>query len=79
MSKKVLIKEFANIDTKAAQIILLEAGSNILPTASINLSIYAKDSLEKLGVEVKCNTVVHNISESLIKTNKETIEAETII
>ena len=50
-----------------------------MPTASFKLSIYAKDSLEKLGVEVKCNTVVQNISESFIETNKETIEAETII
>ena len=79
LSKKVLIKEFATIDTKAAHIILIEAGSNVLPTASHNLSIYTKDSLEKLGVEIKCNTVVQNISESLVKTNTETIEAETII
>jgi len=79
LSKKILINEFANIDTKTAQVILLEAGSSILPTASHNLSIYAKDSLEKLGVEVRCNTVVKNISENLVKTNAETIEAETII
>ena len=79
LSKNVLTKEFATIDTKAAQIILLEAGPNILPSASLNLSIYAKDSLEKLGIEVKCNTVVQNISKSLVTTNAETIEAETII
>ena len=79
LSKKVLTKEFATIDTKAAQIILFEAGANILPTASHSLSIYAKNSLEKLGVQVQCNTVVQNISESLVETNTETIEAETII
>ena len=79
LSKKVLTKEFSSIDTKAAHIILLEAGSSILSTAPHNLSIYTKDSLEKLGVEIKCNTVVQNISESLVKTNTETIEAETII
>jgi NADH dehydrogenase len=79
LSKKVLSKEFSNIDTKTAQIILLEAGSSVLPTASFKLSVYAKDSLEKLGVEVRCNTFVHNISESFIETNKEIIEAETII
>jgi len=79
LSKKVLIKEFTTIDTKNAQIILLEAGPSILSTASHSLSIYTKNSLEKLGVEVHCNTVVQNISESLIETNIETIEAETII
>ena len=79
LSKKVLAKEFTSIDTKTAQIILLEAGPNILPTASHNLSIYAKKTLEKLGVQIQCNTVVQNISESLVKTNTEIIEAETII
>ena len=79
LSKKVLTKEFATIDTRTAKIILLEAGPNILSTASHGLSIYAKKTLERLGVEVKCNTSVQNISEGLVKTNSETIEAETVI
>ena len=79
LSKKVLTKEFASINTKAAQIILIEAGNNILPSASHKLSIYAKNTLEKLGVKVQCNTVVQNISKNLVKTNTEIIEAETII
>ena len=79
LSKKVLTKEFTTIDTKAARIILLEKSPNILPTASHSLSIYAKKTLEKLGVEVNCNTTVQNISEGLVETNTETIEAETII
>ena len=79
LSKKILTKEFTTIDTKTAKIILLEAGPNILPTASHSLSIYAQKTLEKLGVEVKCNTSVKNISEGLVETNAETIDAETII
>ena len=79
LSRNVLTKEFATIDTKAAQIILLEAGSSILPTASSSLSIYAKKTLERLGVEVQCNSFVQNISESIVETNTATIEAETII
>jgi len=79
LSKKVLTKEFTTIDTRTAKIILLEAGPNILSTASHSLSIYAKKTLERLGVEVKCNTTVQNISEGLVETNTETIEAETII
>ena len=79
LSKKVLTKEFTTIDTRTAKIILLEAGPNILSTASHGLSIYAKKTLERLGVEVKCNTSVQNISEGLVETNSETIEAETVI
>ena len=58
LSKKVLTKEFTTIDTRTAKIILLEAGPNILSTAPHSLSIYAKKTLERLGVEVKCNTTV---------------------
>ena len=79
LSKKVLTKEFTTIDTTTTRIILLETSPNILPTASHNLSIYTKKTLEKLGVEIKCNTTVQNISEGLVQTNTETIEAETII
>ena len=79
LSKKVLTKEFTTINTKEAEIILLEAEPSILPTASNYLSIYATKTLESLGVIVKCNTVVQNISESIVETNTETIEAETII
>ena len=79
LSRNVLTKEFSTIDTKTAQIILLEAGPSILSTASPKLSIYAKKTLEKLGVEVRCNTTVKNISESIIETNTAIIEAETII
>ena len=79
LSRNVLTKEFATIDTKAAEIILLEAGPSILSTASPSLSIYAKKTLEKLGVEVRCNTIVKNISQNIVKTNTGTIEAETII
>ena len=79
LSKDVLTKEFVTIDTTSAEIILLEASSSILPTASHDLSVYAKESLEKLGVKVRCNITVQNISENLVITNAETIEAETII
>ena len=79
LSKKVLSKEFTNINTKSARIILIESGPHILPTASKKLSIYAKKTLEKIGVEVRCNTVVKSISKNLVKTNTETIEAGTII
>jgi len=79
LAKKVLTKEFTTIDTTTTRIILLETSPNILPTASHSLSIYTKKTLEKLGVEIKCNTTVQNISEGLVQTNTETIEAETII
>ena len=71
LSKKILTKEFTTIDTKTAKIILLEAGPNILPTASHSLSIYAQKTLEKLGVEVKCNTSVKNISEVWLKPTQK--------
>jgi NADH dehydrogenase len=79
LSRNILSKEFININTKKSKIILLEASSHLLSNTSIDLSIYTKRTLEKIGVDVKCNTTVENISNNLIKTNKGIIETETII
>lgn len=38
-----------------------------------------KKVLKKIGVKVRCNTIVKNILENLVVTNLENIEAETII
>ena len=49
LSKNVLTKEFATIDTMATQIILLEAGPSILPTASLDYLFMQKIVLKKWG------------------------------
>src|SRR5215813_2586506 len=44
--------DFRNIDTRKARVVLIEAGPRVLAGFADDLSAYAKESLEKIGVEV---------------------------
>ena len=52
LARATLPTEFRRIDTRQARILLIEAGPRVLPAFAEDLSNYAKDSLEQLGVEV---------------------------
>ncbi len=52
LARATLPTEFRRIDTRQARIVLIEAGPRVLPAFAEDLSHYAKNSLEQLGVEV---------------------------
>src|SRR6202044_352218 len=52
LARDTLPTEFRRIDTRHARIVLVEAGPRVLPAFAEDLSNYAKDSLEQLGVKV---------------------------
>ncbi|MDE1995606.1 MAG: NAD(P)/FAD-dependent oxidoreductase [Rhizobiaceae bacterium] len=52
LARTTLPKEFRNIDTSKARIILVEAGPRILASFDKELSAYAHKALETVGVEV---------------------------
>ena len=52
LARATLPTDFRRIDTRQARIVLIEAGPRVLPAFAEDLSNYAKDSLERLGVEV---------------------------
>lgn len=54
--------EFRHIDTRQTRIILAQRNDRILPGFSPKLSREAKESLESLGVEVRLNCPVTNLS-----------------
>jgi NADH:ubiquinone reductase (H+-translocating) len=57
----ILPKEFRNIDTTSAQIILLEGMDRVLPPYPPELSTKAEQSLTQLGVTVRTRTLVTDI------------------
>ena len=79
LSKRVLFKDFKNINTKKTKIILLEAGERLLSSAAKNLSIYCKEKLETIGVEVQCNTSVKEIKYNEVFTSNGKIQSANII
>ncbi|KAA0215883.1 MAG: NAD(P)/FAD-dependent oxidoreductase [Leptolyngbya sp. PLA3] len=55
-------RDFRHIDTRSARIVLIEAGPRLLPAFPEELSARAQRDLESIGVEVRTNTRVTDIS-----------------
>lgn len=75
----VLAREFKNIRPEEARILLLEAGERLLPAFPPRASDIAATELERLGVEVLLGEKVQEIGEGLLKTQRRTVRAETIV
>ena len=83
LAHRTLSDEFTNIDTKKARIILIEGTDRVLPPYHADLSEAAKQSLIKLGVEVKTSAMVTNIEDHVVTLKcgeqVEQIQAQTIL
>lgn len=83
LAHSIINDDFRNIDTRKAEIILIEAGSDLLPTFDRTLSVYAKERLEKRNVKIKLNSRVLNIEDHkiFIKTpeGEKILSADIII
>ncbi|MBW4662741.1 MAG: NAD(P)/FAD-dependent oxidoreductase [Chroococcus sp. CMT-3BRIN-NPC107] len=78
-----LKKDFRNIDTSEARILLLEGMDRILPPYAPELSAKAEASLSKLGVTVQTKTLVTNIADDIVTMrqgdNVAQLPAKTIL
>lgn len=79
LAHKVLPREFRRIDTKAAKILLIEAGPRVLPVFPEDLSAYTEKALTKLGIDILTRDPVTDIDENGIVINGERIPAKTAI
>ena len=79
LSRKVLAEDFRHIRPGEAQVILIEAGPRLLSMFAEDLSEYARRRLEKMGVQVRLNTMVKHIGPGLVELNDGHIDAENII
>lgn len=79
IAKETMIKDYKNFKADDTKVILIEAADRLLLSFDKNLSEYAKEDLERMGVEVKINTKVEDISEEGVQTNNGFIPAKTII
>lgn len=79
LTRRVLAKDFRNIDPRTARIIQIEAGPRLLPTFPEDLAEDAKQRLERLGVEVHLGAPVTAIDSSGAVFGATRIEARTVI
>ena len=79
LARAMLPTDFRRIDTREARIVLIEAGPRVLPAFAEDLSKYAKDSLERLGVEVMLGQAVSECSAEGVIFGGQLLAAATII
>lgn len=79
IATKTLAKNFTQIDPGKSKIYLIEGGQRVLSSFSEDLSVKAKNDLEKLGVTVKLNTLVKDITEDGVKIEDGFIPSKNII
>lgn len=79
LTRWTLARDFRNIDPGRAKVILLEAGPRLLPAFPETLSHYAKAKLEDLGVVIRTDTSVEEITGDGVRIGAEFIAAGTIV
>ena len=72
-------QDFRNIDPRQARVLLLEGRERVLMEYPEPLSAAAQRSLERLGVEVRTNALVTELTEHEVKTETLSIEANTVL
>ncbi|MCA0277800.1 MAG: NAD(P)/FAD-dependent oxidoreductase [Proteobacteria bacterium] len=79
LARDTLPREFRNIDTARARVVLIEAGPRVLAGFPDELSDYALRSLRKLGVEVELGRAVSDCTADSVAYGDATLATSTII
>ena len=79
LARDALSRDFRQIDPGQARVLLVEGGPRVLPALSPDLSAYAEDALEDLGVEVRTSTMVTDLDTHGVDLGDTRVEAATII
>jgi NADH dehydrogenase len=79
LARDTLAPDFRVIDTRMTTVLLIEAGARVLPGYPADLSDYARNALETLGVQVATGHAVSDIREGCVTFGDRSVHAETII
>src|SRR5262249_53203464 len=79
IARQALRQDFRSIRPETARILLLEGGPSVLSTFPDKLRRKARESLERLGIDVRTNTVVTDVDATGVKVGDEQIAAQTVI
>lgn len=79
LARTTLPKEFRNIDTSKAKIILVEAGPRVLAAFAEDLSAYALKALEALGVDVRFGKPVTSCSAEGVTIGDSFVPCRSIV
>lgn len=75
---RTIPRDYRHIDTRTTRVILFEAGPRVLPPFPPELSARAQRDLEKLGVEVRVDSTVTNVTAEGIFIGTEFIPVRNV-
>jgi NADH dehydrogenase len=79
LAKRTLVRDFRNIHPENTCVMLVEAGPRILPPFPPDLSEYAHRALERLGVTVKVDTPVEEVTADGVRIAGQFVPAGVVI
>jgi len=79
LANHALAKDFRTIDPSSARVVLAEAGSRLLAAFPEDLSAYALEALEKLGVEVVLNKPVSVDGATGVQFDNDKVPCATVV
>jgi NADH dehydrogenase len=79
IARHALASDFRNIDPRSARVILIEAGSRLLPSFPESLSESARRTLVSLGVDVRLGNAVTQCDKNGVLLGDERIEARVVL
>lgn len=71
-------RDYKHIDTRTTRVLLFEGGDRLLPTFPPDLSARAQRDLERMGVEVRVNALVTNVTRDGISVGDEFIPVRNV-
>ena len=79
ISRHSLARDFRHFDPQSARVLLIEGGPSILSAFPQDLRQAAMKDLLRLGVTVRTNSIVTNVSPGVVSIGSESIRAETVL
>lgn len=77
--RSILSRDFRHVNAAQARVILVEAGSRLLTSFSVESSLRAESDLAKKGVTVRLNSKVTDITEAGVTLGSELILTKTVV
>ncbi|MDH2326448.1 NAD(P)/FAD-dependent oxidoreductase [Cereibacter sp. SYSU M97828] len=79
LTKRTIWRDFRNIDTRKARVLLIEGAKRVLGAFPEDLSEYTRGALERRGVEVMLGRNVSDIGAGFVKVGDEEIPCGTVV
>ena len=79
IARKSMVRDFRHIDPSTARVILVEGGPRVLAAYQEELSAYARRALERIGVEVRLNSIVTKVDENGVYIGDDFISARNVV